>query len=38
MVRVAWTLADLLEADEPGREHIAMALGLRGADGGPKDD
>ena len=38
VVRVAWTLADLLEADAPGREHIAMALGLRGADGGPKDD
>lgn len=30
VLRVAWTLADLCEEVGPGRDHIAMALGLRG--------
>ncbi|MSO26843.1 MAG: ATP-binding protein [Candidatus Nanopelagicales bacterium] len=38
VMRVAWTLADLCEVDVPSRDHIAMALGLRGADRGPTDD
>lgn len=38
VVRVAWTLADLCGVDLPSRDHIAMALGLRGADNGSKYD
>ena len=38
VLRVAWTLADLCEEVGPGRDHIAMALGLRGPESGPKND
>jgi magnesium chelatase family protein len=38
VLRVAWTLADLCEEIGPGRDHIAMALGLRGPENGPKND
>ncbi len=29
VLRVAWTLADLLDAGQPAEEHVAMALGYR---------
>lgn len=29
VLRVAWTLSDLLDAGTPGQEHVAMALGFR---------
>ena len=32
VLRMAWTVADLCGRDRPGREDIAIALGLRGAD------
>ncbi|WP_153394844.1 YifB family Mg chelatase-like AAA ATPase [Ornithinicoccus halotolerans] len=30
-LRIGWTISDLAGADGPGREHLAEALGLRGA-------
>ncbi|MFC0675593.1 YifB family Mg chelatase-like AAA ATPase [Brachybacterium hainanense] len=32
VLRVAWTLADLDEADRPDGDHVGIALGMRGTD------
>jgi magnesium chelatase family protein len=34
VLRLAWTIADLLADDRPGREHVEMALGYRLGEGG----